>query len=1034
MSQDPRAPLEETAAAAIRGDGIGARPLVPSAREQLMGRSQVRRDEPDAARNPGEDGPAQSWPARARTYLVDLDPRPIARRASLFPLAVLGLIGFLDAIEGGVGVLWPEMIREFHIQLATLVLINSVLIGTPVVLMGLLGGFVVDRVNRVHIYFVGKVIQGFAFMGIGVSHTTAQWAAGQGIGVTNFGGATAAFTQPARDSLLADYYPADLRGRVYGLLFFAIFGGGLVGPLVAGIAGDRFGWRLPFVILGAFGVAVAFLALLLRNPARGVQDRLALGVEGDAAQREQRPAGFLESWRAVYAVKTQRRIYYSQLCQTVGGTMFGSVLVFNLATHYHVSATTRAISISIGTVFGLLGILLSMPLIDRYIKSRPGDVMLFIGSIQVVNCFVFLGSAAVPSAVTGLGSLVLLTFLNQPVPGAQAALTSLVVPARVRGFGFKANVPFLLAGGILAYGAVLLAVSLGPQIGLLIGIPIYLAGAITTLTATSTVDSDIRAARAASVAEEEVRSARREGRETLLVCRDVDLHYGQVQILFNVDFDVERGEMVALLGTNGAGKSSLLRALTGLTQASNGAIFLNGEDITHAPPHAIAKKGVVLMSGGRGVFPGLTVEENLSAARWLVADDPEHVARQTERVLDEFFPVLRQRMGQKAGTLSGGEQQMLGLSQALIMKADLLLIDELSLGLSPGMVTQLLNVVREVNAAGTTVILVEQSVEVALSIASRAVVLEKGEVRFTGTAEELRQHPEILRALFLSSARRPGQGPSRTAKTASQSDDGRPQPVLVVNDLVVGYGGILALSGVSFRAGQGEIVGLIGPNGAGKTTLFDAITGFTEVAGGRVTFRDRDITQQSPSARARLGLVRSFQDARLFPSMTVRENLMTALEHHVKTSNPLAAAAWLPSVRRQEVSLGRRADRLIEMFNLQGYQDRFVTELSTGVHRVVDLACVMAAEPEILLLDEPSAGLSQAETEEMGPVLLRLLRETGLGLVVIEHDIKLITSISDHLVALDLGQVIAEGDPAEVIDNRAVVRSYLGAAAEATTA
>jgi branched-chain amino acid transport system ATP-binding protein len=442
-------------------------------------------------------------------------------------------------------------------------------------------------------------------------------------------------------------------------------------------------------------------------------------------------------------------------------------------------------------------------------------------------------------------------------------------------------------------------------------------------------------------------------------------------------------------------------------------------------PERLARQGLCAVPEGRAIFPNLTVAENL---RVFSARLPLTTAAVEERTYARF-PVLAQRRRQLAGRLSGGEQQMLGLGMAFLMRADLLLIDELSLGLSPAIVKRLLEAVAEVNRAGTTVILVEQSVEVALSVAGRAVVLEKGEVAFSGSAAELREHPEVLRSLFLASAGRGGGllgAPARPELT----ETGRPEPVLRVEELTVRHGGIRAVDSVSLEAGRGEVVGLIGPNGAGKTTLFDAITGFATAERGRVVFAGRDVTRLSPTARARLGLVRSFQDARLFPSMTVRENLLTALERHSRAGSALTSALWLPSVRRQEVRLGRRADQLIELFELHGHEDRFVTELSTGVHRVVDLACVMAADPDILLLDEPSAGLSQAETEEMGPLLLRLRRETGLGLVVIEHDIKLITSISDHVVALDLGRVIAQGPPGDVIGDPSVVRSYLGAAAE----
>src|SRR5207245_10312678 len=166
--------------------------------------------------------------------------------------------------------------------------------------------------------------------------------------------------------------------------------------------------------------------------------------------------------------------------------------------------------------------------------------------------------------------------------------------------------------------------------------------------------------------------------------------YDGAQVLNGVDFDVEDGEIVALLGTNGAGKSTLLRAIAGIQEASSGAVFYDGVDITHAPPHLNAAGGVVLVPGGRAIFPSLTVEENLRTAARLYADDASYIRHRTEDVFT-LFSVLRERLAQTAGSLSGGEQQMLSLGQALLMKPRLLMIDELSLGLAPQVVEQLLN-------------------------------------------------------------------------------------------------------------------------------------------------------------------------------------------------------------------------------------------------------------------------------------------------------------------------------------------------------
>ena len=532
--------------------------------------------------------------------------------------------------------------------------------------------------------------------------------------------------------------------------------------------------------------------------------------------------------------------------------------------------------------------------------------------------------------------------------------------------------------------------------------------------------------------------------DPLLLVRDLEVSYGKTQVLFGVDFHVERGEIVALLGTNGAGKSTLLSAVSGLITPGEGTITFDGDAIGGDDPPSITSKGIVLMPGGKGVFPTLTVEENLQLAGWLFAKEPEHVEAVTAQVLDHF-PVLWERWDQRAGNLSGGEQQMVTLGQALIARPRLLLIDELSLGLAPIVVEQLLGIVRQIHAAGTTVVLVEQSVNVAITLAERAVFMEKGQVRFDGPTAELLERPEILRAVFLEGASG-GTHPARRPAAPRRADERVPlgavhhEPFLArcdrcgrehglaleVHGISVRFGGVQAVTAVDLSLREDQIIGIIGPNGAGKTTVLDLISGFLRPTSGRITLGGRDVTELTPDARARLGLGRSFQDARLFPSMTVRQTIATALERHVAIPEPVAALVLSPAVGRSERQVTEEVDALIELMRLEAFADKFVGELSTGSRRVVDLACSLAHKPSVLLLDEPSSGIAQRETEALGPVLLDIRAKTGAALIVIEHDMPLITAISDELVALELGAVIARGAPQDVIRGPRVVAGYLG--------
>src|SRR5688500_4317234 len=217
--------------------------------------------------------------------------------------------------------------------------------------------------------------------------------------------------------------------------------------------------------------------------------------------------------------------------------------------------------------------------------------------------------------------------------------------------------------------------------------------------------------------------------------------------------DVRPGEIVALLGTNGAGKSTLLKAISGTVDPIGGAIFFDGRDITHADANQTVALGIVQVPGGKAVFPTLTVGEHLRAAGWLYRSDPEYLKQANEEVFNTF-PRLRERVDQMAGNLSGGEQQMLALGMAFIAKPKLLMIDELSLGLAPTIVEQLLGIVRRIQQGGTAIVLVEQSINVALTLAERAYFLEKGEVRFEGPTAELLERDDIVRSVFLQGAAR----------------------------------------------------------------------------------------------------------------------------------------------------------------------------------------------------------------------------------------------------------------------------------------
>jgi ABC-type branched-subunit amino acid transport system ATPase component len=234
----------------------------------------------------------------------------------------------------------------------------------------------------------------------------------------------------------------------------------------------------------------------------------------------------------------------------------------------------------------------------------------------------------------------------------------------------------------------------------------------------------------------------------LLEVDDITFSYGQLQVLFGISLTVAPGEALALLGTNGAGKSTLLQVVSGLQRPSDGTVTFDGDDVTGVPAEKLVERGIVLVSGGKAVFSDMTVEENLDVQALTVRHESSRVAERKEAVYSTF-PRLKDRRKQQAGSMSGGEQQQLALAKALILEPKLLCIDELSLGLAPVIVGELLEIVRGIHATGVAIVLVEQSLNIAAQLCPRAVFLEKGAVRFEGQTAELLERDDIARAVFL---------------------------------------------------------------------------------------------------------------------------------------------------------------------------------------------------------------------------------------------------------------------------------------------
>jgi len=945
----------------------------------------------------------------------------------IYPLLILFGLNAVDELDRtAFTVLLPEIREEFGLNLTGVLGIVAA-VGAAALALQIPIAQLADRGSRSRLTLIGAGV--WAVFSFVTGLAWVLWAlavarAGSGIGK--------AVVDPTHNSLIADYYAPEHRNKVFAFHRSANVLGQIVGPIVAGLIAYQFGWRWPFIIFAVPTAILVVVGLRMKEPIRGAHERRAMGATEEAIATEEEPPSYAEAWRMMWKIESLKRIWFALpflAASLIGFGTFASLLydeVFNF------DERARGVLAAAVEPAGLVGLVIGARIGTRLMARDPGLVLKFLALTAFFNAGVMVIFASAPVWWVATGAAAVASLVNAMFVPTIFAVLSMAIPPRARALGFSIGSLWILPGLIVLPLIGAIGDAWGIRWGMGMMAPVYLIGGLILSTAGFVIKDDIAQVWQTAAARAEVATERRAGRSKLLLVRGLNVSYGDVQILFDVDFEVEEGEIVALLGTNGAGKSTLLKSISGVVEADRGAIMFDGREMTFAPPNEVAQRGVIQVAGGQGVFPSLTVQENLDVAGWLHRRDPEGLATDAARVY-ELFPALDSRRSEPAANLSGGQQQMLAIGMALLGRPRLLMVDELSLGLAPVIVEQLLPVLRQLADEGVTIILVDQSVNVALTIAETAYFMEKGEIRFHGPTAELLDRPDVLRSVFLEGAgaaveTSAGNRRSDTVEVREREStvDTEAPPILETVELTRSFGGIRAVDDVSLRVQPGEVIGLIGPNGAGKTTFFDVVTGFTPEDGGRVILDGRDVTGLAPFQRARRGLGRSFQDARLFPSLTVAEAMAVALEQEIEVRSAVAAMLYLPNVHDAEEKVRLRVDELIELLGLGAFRHKFLRELSTGSRRIVDLACVVAHSPRVVLLDEPSSGIAQRETEALAPVLLRIRDELGAALLVIEHDMPLVSAIADRIVALDQGAVIADGTAEHVLHHPDVVASYLG--------
>ncbi|MBW3560955.1 MAG: MFS transporter [Actinobacteria bacterium] len=665
---------------------------------------------------------------------------------SMYPVLVLAGLNLFDELDrAAFGLFGPEIVRDFDISAATLGLavLPAVFLGMglPVAL-----GAATDRYNRVRLSIAGGFVWCLAALATGI--VGAFWLLVVVRMLTEVGRGVSG---PTHNSMLSDYYAVAGRGAAFSIHQNANPIGNFLGLVVGGAIAGAWGWQTSFLILPLPGIVFLVLMLRLHEPRRGAFERKEVGEDLFA---EADPLPIKQAIAQLWSIRSWRRYAYVWLFLWTGYALAG-VLPFYFQAVFGVGPFGRGAilgSVALLTaVGGIVGGIIAQRLMARDEHTRAGMLV----AVAAVSFAFTVGALAfAPTLLVAVSIFLLTTPIHALAAVAVTLILSATMPVRIRGQGFG-TIWFFAAIGYLFFPV---ALSYGDlysfRVSLLLAVPPLLIATGLAASAARFIGRDIARVNRVGEAEIAIRRRKAAGEEiNLLEVVDLDVAYGDVQVLFGVNMHVAEGEIVALLGTNGAGKSTLLRAVSGLIRPRDGVVLFDGEDITGLPAETTTERGIIHVPGGRGVFPGLTVAKNLRLGAYLYRKDEAYTREAYEHAI-ELFPRLGERLNQPAGTMSGGEQQMLTLAQAFVARPRILAIDELSLGLAPVIVEDLLEVVERINRQGITVILVEQSVNIALELAERAYFMEKGEMRFEGAAGDLLERDDIVRSVFLAGAGR----------------------------------------------------------------------------------------------------------------------------------------------------------------------------------------------------------------------------------------------------------------------------------------
>ncbi|MCH7788733.1 MAG: MFS transporter [Acidobacteria bacterium] len=667
---------------------------------------------------------------------------------------VLLVLNSLDELQASAfAILAPDIRDTFGVGDGTITFIGA--ISSAFVVLGAVPmGWLADRYRRGPIIGWSSIaFSGFVFLsGIAVNAFAFFWARfGVGIAKAN--------TIPVHSSMLADTYPIGVRGRIGAITAIAGRGVAVISPLLVGLIteiangpGEVDGWRWAYYILGVPVMIAALAAFRLKEPTRGQWEKE--DVLGEVIEdHDPLPPSMESAFARLWQIRTLRGVIIGFSAMGFGIFTAPFLESIFLEDHFGLDSLDRGIAKTAGGIFVMIALIYVGPRFDKLYRKDPALVVRLVGALIFSSAFLMPVQYFMPN-VAGFviasipREVMLFTAFAMVVPMLQS-----ILPYRLRGLGAALGTLYIFFTGALGGGliALMFADAWGARTTVLVlSVPTTLIGGALMMRTAKFIKSDLSVV-VQELQEELAESERRKQDPDdvpALQINNIDFSYGKVQVLFDIGFDVKRGESLALLGTNGAGKSTVLRVISGLGTPSRGVVRHHGRTITYVSPETRSRLGIQQLPGGSGVFSEMTVHQNLIMGAYKHRNDRSDVQRRLDRVT-ELFPLLGEREGELAGNLSGGQQQMLALAVTMLNEPDVLLIDELSLGLAPTVVQELLKHVDTLREAGQTMIIVEQSINIALAISDRAIFLEKGQVRFEGSAAELLERDDIARAVFL---------------------------------------------------------------------------------------------------------------------------------------------------------------------------------------------------------------------------------------------------------------------------------------------